>query len=133
MLSKVLGKAKERQAADATPPRPEQGVRAPAVNIYDTDQSIVIVADMPGVTRDSVDITMDHDVLTLRGAVAPDTHTGFRLVHGEYRVANFERSLTMPPEIDVEHVEASVTSGVVTVTLPKNKAVQARRIAVKPG
>jgi HSP20 family molecular chaperone IbpA len=135
MFSKALAKTNDRQvkAASGGAEQPSAPPRAPAVSIYNTDQSIVVVADMPGVTQDRVDITMDHEVLTLRGAVAPDTHTGFRQLHGEYQTANFERSFTLPSDIDMDQVEASVKQGVVTLTLPKNKAVQLRRIKVTSG
>ena len=132
MSPKQLAKTSDRQVANASPAaaaaeQPQQPTRAPNMTIYETDQAVVVIADMPGVTQNGIDITVDADVLTVRGAVAPMTHNGFRLRHREYQEANFERSLTMPPEIDVEQVKASVKNGVVTLTLPKNKAVQSRR------
>ncbi|HEX3132651.1 MAG TPA: Hsp20/alpha crystallin family protein [Planctomycetota bacterium] len=110
--------------------RMHQNVCAPAVSIHETDQAIIVLADMPGVTQERVEITVANDVLTVRGTVAPDVHAGFQLLRREYEIANFERSFTLPTEIDQADVTASVTRGVVTVTLPKKKSVQPRRIAV---
>jgi len=136
MLSKALAKTNEHKMMKPSGDggdHAQQPPRAPAVAIFNTDQAIVVVADMPGVTQEHVEITTDSETLTLKGTVAPDTHKGFRLLHSEYKAANFERSFTIPTDIDTQHVEASVKNGVVTLTLPKNKAVQFRRIKVTSG
>ena len=135
MFSKALAKTKDQQVATASDAdaRIRQTTRTPAVNIHETDQAIIVVADMPGVTQDRVEITIDHDVLTLRGAVSPEVHKGFDLLRREYDIANFERAFTLPAEIENENVSAIVCKGVLTVTLPKKKSVQPRRVAVAAG
>jgi HSP20 family protein len=110
-----------------------QPVRVPAVSVRETDQAIVLVADLPGVSLDQVEITIDQDVLTLRGTVAPVAHDGFRLLHREYADAGFVRSFTVPEGIDRQQVAAVVKNGVLTLTLPKQQAAQPRRIAVQTG
>jgi HSP20 family protein len=110
-----------------------QSTRVPAVSVYDTDQAILLIADMPGVSSERIDVVIHQDVLTLKGTVLPDAHEGFRQLSGEYRAASFERSFTLPTEVDSAGVTANVKLGVVTVTLPKRKAVQPRRVTVQTG
>jgi HSP20 family molecular chaperone IbpA len=110
-----------------------QPARVPAVSVRESEQSIVLVADLPGVSLDKVEITIDQDVLTLRGTVAAVAHDGFRLLHREYAEAGFARSFTVPDGIDRQQVAAVVKNGVLTLTLPKQQAVQPRRIAVQTG
>jgi HSP20 family protein len=105
--------------------------RVPAVNIYETDEAIIVVADMPGVTQDKVDITIEQDVLTMRGMATPDKHDGFRQLHREYEVANFERSFTVPSEIDAQNVVATIKQGVLSVVLQKQNEPKPRKVAVK--
>ena len=121
--------ATARNGAVARP----QPVRIPAVSVRETEQAIVLEADLPGVSLDQVEITIDQDVLTLRGTVAPAAHDGYRLLHREYADAGFARSFTVPEGIDRQQVAAVVKNGVLTLTLPKQQATQPRRIAVQNG
>ena len=107
-----------------------QHTRTPAVNIHETGEAIIVVADMPGVSEAGTDITIDQGVLTIRGTIKPEAHDGFNLLHQEYVSADFERSFTVPNEIDTAQVSAQVKHGVVRVLLPKAKAAQPRRITV---
>ena len=116
MFSKTLAKSNDRQvsAASEGAEKPAPPTRVPAVSIYNTDQAIVVIAEYAwchsGPCRHS--ITMDNEVLTLRGAVAPDTHNGFRQLHqANTRLPISERSFTLPSDIDLEQVDASVKQG----------------------
>jgi HSP20 family protein len=129
----AVAKADDRRS-DARAPgdgQLRQSTRVPAVSVHETDQALLLIADMPGVSADRVEVVVHQDVLTLKGSVHPDTHEGFRQLSGEYRAASFERSFTLPAEVDSTGVTANVKLGVVTVTLPKQKAVLPRRIAVQ--
>ena len=107
-------------------------VYIPQVDIYSDGDDIVILADMPGVAEDGVDIMLEKDVLTINGYVseggAPE---GYELAHAEYGVGDFQRRFTLPDEIDRDRVEASLSNGVLRVILPKAPEAQARRITVK--
>jgi len=130
MFAKALAKKQDHQVATASDgdEKLNQRSRAPAMSIHENDESITVIADMPGVTQERVEITVDNDILTVRGTVAPDVHSGFQLLRREYEMGNFERAFTLPNEIDKEAVAAAVSKGVLTVTLPKKKSVQPRRI-----
>jgi HSP20 family molecular chaperone IbpA len=129
MSDQALIQNGERSAPAATRLR----TRMPAVDIRETDDAIVLLADMPGVAQDGIDITVHQDLLTVHGTVKPEGHGAYRLVHQEYQSLDFERSFTVPPGLDLDRVAATVSHGVVRVTLPKAKAAAPRRIAVTDG
>jgi HSP20 family molecular chaperone IbpA len=105
-------------------------VFAPRVDIAETDDRIVVLADLPGVDEQSVDITLEKNVLTLRGTVNPTPYAGYALAYSEYEVGNFERVFTISDEVDREGIQASVRNGVLQLVLPKSKRAQAQKIKV---
>lgn len=105
----------------------------PAVDIIETEQSIILVADVPGVDENGIDITIDRHTLTLHGTPAPQTPEGFSTVATEYGVGDFERVFTLSNEVNREGVEASVRDGVLRVVLPKARHVLSTKVAVKAG
>mgnify|MGYP001822551164 FL=1 len=107
-------------------------VYIPQVDIYSVDDNIIILADMPGVAEENIDIMLEKDVLTINGYVSSVTAPeGYELAHGEYGVGDYQRSFTLPDEIDRDNIEASLGHGVLRVTLPKAPEAQTRKIAVK--
>lgn len=118
--------------------RPEYGeatragaVYAPATDIYETDDHVTVVADLPGVAPDDVDISLERRVLTIRGGVPSPTHEGYRRIHTEYGEGSFERLFTLSEEIDRDHIEASHKNGVLTLKMPKSDAARTRKIQIK--
>ena len=107
-------------------------VYLPQVDIYSADDSIIILADMPGVAEKDVDIMLDKEILTISGYVSDAAvPEGYELAHGEYGVGDYERSFTLPDEIDRDNIEASMGQGVLRITLPKAPEAQTRKITVK--
>jgi HSP20 family molecular chaperone IbpA len=102
----------------------------PRVDIYETDDNIVVVADMPGVDESSVDITLEKNVLTINGYVEPVQPENYSLAYAEYRVGDYERSFTLSSEIDQDNIEATLKDGVLTLTMPK-EGPTTKKIAVK--
>jgi HSP20 family protein len=105
----------------------------PRADIYETDEAIYVVADMPGVDENSLDITLEKGVLTLNGTVDPAAPEGYSLAYAEYRVGDYTRSFSLSNEIDQEAIEATLKDGVLRLTLHKLTEAQTRRIAVKAG
>jgi HSP20 family protein len=105
----------------------------PRADIYETDEAIVVVADMPGVGEDTLDITLEKGVLTLNGVVEPETPEGYQLAYAEYRVGDYVRSFSLSNEIDQEAIEATLKDGVLRLTLPKITEARTKKIAVKAG
>lgn len=108
-------------------------VYIPRSDIYETDDAIVIVADMPGVDENSLDIVLENNVLTIDGYADIPAPEGLSLVYAEYESGDYERKFALSDQIDQENVEANVKDGVLTVTLPKAQPAKARKIAVKSG
>jgi HSP20 family protein len=106
-------------------------VYTPAVDIYETSEAIVLVADMPGVDESSVDVTLEKSVLTIYGRVQPWQFEGHSLRYAEYGIGDYQRSFTISNQIDWEHIEGSVSNGVLRLTLPKTGPAQIRKIAIK--
>jgi HSP20 family molecular chaperone IbpA len=132
MTTPATTSAKEQSQApegiERTNPRP---VYRPRVDILETNNQIVLVADMPGVSENGVDITLEKNVLTIRGTVQPPLLEGHTLVYAEYDVGDFERAFTLSDQIDREGIEAGVSNGVLRVTLPKAKKAAAQKIKVQ--
>lgn len=103
----------------------------PRVDIYETAKALVIVADMPGVDENSVDLTLEKNILSLKGYVKPVNPTNYALAYAEYEEGDYERSFTLSDEIDREKIEASIKNGVVRLYLPKAGPAKTRKIAVK--
>ena len=110
-----------------------QRVYIPRTGIYEVDDAILVVANMPGVDESSVDITLEKNLLTIKGYVDAVVPEGYTLAYAEYEVGDYERSFTLSDEIDREHIEAEVKDGVLHLRLPKAEPVMARKIAVKAG
>jgi HSP20 family protein len=107
--------------------------RTPAVSLRETDDSILIDADLPGVKAEQLQISVNQGVLTVHGRVAEHGRSGFALLHREYEPADFQRTFTLPDNVDAAAISANTGNGVVTITLPKVKAAQPRRITVTTG
>jgi HSP20 family molecular chaperone IbpA len=108
-------------------------VYVPKVDIYSVDDGIVIAAEMPGSDDNSVDIVLEKNVLTINGFVAPQELDGYQLTYSEYGVGDYQRSFTLPEDIDKENIDAHMNNGVLRVILPKAPEAQAKKIAVKAG
>lgn len=105
----------------------------PNVAIIDSDTEILLNAEMPGVDENHADVTLERNVLTIRGTTEPGQLDGFELVHSEYPAADYERSFTLSDEINRDGIEASVNQGVLQLRLPKIKEAQTRKISIKAG
>lgn len=117
-----------KQEADAA----ARKVFLPAVNIYETKDHVVLMADMPGVDEKSVDITLENDVLTIQGRSGVEAPQGLEPAYAEYSAGDYRRSFSLAAErIARDGIEASVKNGVLKVTLPKAEAAKPKKIAVK--
>jgi len=110
----------------------ERPTYAPRTDIYETEGSVVLVADMPGVDEKSVEITLEEHVLTITGKTRDVAPAGYRKVYGEFETGDFLRSFVLSDRADAGRIEASVKHGVLRVEVPKAKPVQ-KRIPVSSG
>lgn len=103
----------------------------PAVDIYEGDNAFLVTADLPGLKKDDIDISIEDSVLTVSGERSfkkSDDEGTFRRVERSY--GTFRRSFTLPRGIDSTKVEAGFEDGVLTLTLPKSEMAKSRKIAV---
>jgi HSP20 family molecular chaperone IbpA len=110
---------------------PSRPVFMPAADIYETKDSIVVMAEMPGVPPDGIDITLERRVLTIRGRSATNEHRGYQRVYSEYADGDYERVFTLSDNIDRDRIEATLRDGILHLTLPKAEAARARKIELK--
>jgi HSP20 family protein len=109
----------------------EGTVYVPRADIYEAEDKVTVIADMPGVDENSVDITLEKNILTIRGFVQTQTFEHHTLSYAEYGVGDYERSFVLSNEIDRERIEATVKNGVLRLALPKQEAAKTRKIEVK--
>jgi HSP20 family protein len=103
----------------------------PPTDIYETPDSIVLLAELPGVPPDAVDITLERRVLTIRGRAMDQEHANFRQIHSEYGDGDFERVFTLSEDIDRERIEAKHKDGLLHLVLPKAETAKARKIELR--
>lgn len=117
---------------NATPVRNTTGVWAPAVDIYETTDAYVLHADLPGVTKEDIEVQVLEDQVAIRGTrkrVQPVEEKGFRRY--ERAEGRFERSFRIKGGIDAGKVDARFENGVLTLTLPKPEEAKPRHIEIK--
>ncbi|MCH9652342.1 MAG: Hsp20/alpha crystallin family protein [Planctomycetes bacterium] len=112
---------------------PEQYVFTPPIDIYETDEGLVLYADLPGVSVGSLELQVQDNKLTLLGKVEPQIPEGARSLHKEYEVGNFLRSFILSGEIVHSRIEAKLANGVLRIFLPKAPKAEPRRIQVNTG
>lgn len=105
----------------------------PRADIYETDDQIVVVVDVPGASENSIDITLEKNVLTINAYVEPEDREGYALSLAEYEVGDYQRSFRLSDEVDRENIEASIKDGVLRLELAKAKEAQSRKINVAVG
>jgi len=104
----------------------------PAINLEETDKELIVTADLPGIEAKDVDITLENNVLTLKGERKSEIKEENKDLHRIERVyGSFHRSLMLPEKVDVDKVTATSKNGVISVKLPKTKAAISKRIEVE--
>ena len=105
---------------------------SPAIDMYQTDNEVVVRASIPGIKADEVQINVTGDVLTLKGEVKQEEERKDRAWHiREQRFGSFERSVALPTSVKSDQAEAVFENGILTVTLPKADEVKPRTINIK--
>jgi HSP20 family protein len=104
---------------------------APLVDIYEDDKHIYIVADMPGVRPEDVEVTVRDHELVVNGRIVQEQFPGEVLLYQEYAVGHWHRHFRLTEDVDRGAIEASMENGILTITLPKAHRVKARRIPVR--
>jgi HSP20 family protein len=102
----------------------------PAADIFETDDALTLMLEMPGVTKNNVDVQIENDVLRVEGKIDYSAYKDIEPVYTEYNVGHYARAFTLSNKIDRDAITARVEDGVLTLTLPKAKEALSRRIAI---
>jgi len=102
----------------------------PATDIYETDEALTVVMEVPGVERKDIEVNIENDVLSVEGRIDFSKYEGLEPLYTEYNVGHFSRAFTLSSKIDQQQIGANIEDGVLTLTLPKAKEAQPRRIKI---
>jgi HSP20 family molecular chaperone IbpA len=105
----------------------------PAVDVFEDAVGITLLADMPGVTREQLELKIEGEDLLIEGTVQPPTPDGLEPIYAEVRVPRYRRSFTLSRELDTSRIEAHLKDGVLNVRIPKLAQAQPRKITVTAG
>jgi len=122
---KTQGASAVQEARDT-----EQPIR-PAVDVFEDDTGITIQADMPGVSRDRLDVRIEKDTLSFEGVAEIPMPEAMEPVYADIRFTRYQRSFALSSELEAEKTEAALKDGVLTLRIPKREQQQPRRIEVR--
>ena len=105
----------------------------PAVDIWEDTEGIVLEADLPGVSKDTLSVGVDGETLTVEGSVSLGEPAKLRDIYAEVRVARYRRSFVLGRDLDTEKISANMKNGVLRLRIPKREAAKPRRIQVQVG
>lgn len=108
----------------------QQRAVLPAVDVFEDPTGITLLADMPGVPKDQLELKIEGDALLIEGSVQPRTPEGLEAVYAEVRVPRYRRSFALSRELDTARIDANLKDGVLTLHIPKQAHAQPRRIEV---
>ncbi len=132
MMEKELRPAQKKEAT-STSAEGTRGVPyfSPAVDIYETETELTLVADMPGVKSSGVEIDLKDNVLTLQGHSDQARPEGMTPVYREYREGGYYRQFILSEIVDQEKISAEMSAGVLRISLPKVSKAKPRKIQVR--
>jgi HSP20 family protein len=109
------------------------GQVAPQLDVYETNDDVVVTAALPGVRPEDVEVTLSGQTLSLKGEVKADEGVSRdQIIYQERRYGAFHRQIQLPIRVDVDRVEATYDNGILTMRIPKAAEVRPRQIAIKP-
>ncbi len=121
---------KQEVQQSGEPTKPEKQY-VPAVDIFETAEAVNVLAEMPGVAKEGVEIELENETLTIRGTVASENQEGETFLLREFEPGSYLRRFTVTETIDQEKIQATMADGVLTLVLPKVAPAKPRRIEVR--
>ena len=110
--------------------RERETVLIPAVDIFEDAHQITVQAEMPGVTRDKLNVQADRNELLLEGEMEIDMSAGMSALYADLQTTKYRRSFVLSGELETERIEASLKDGLLTVRIPKRVEFRTRKIKV---
>jgi HSP20 family protein len=102
----------------------------PVADIFETNNALKVVLEMPGVDKETAEVGVENDVLSISGRVDLSKYEGLQPLYTEYNIGNYSRSFQISNRIDQNGIKAGLKDGVMTIMLPKSEQAKPRRIAV---
>lgn len=103
----------------------------PPTDIYETNDGLTVVMELPGVEKKDLSVQLEGDVLRIEGRIDFSKYEGLDPLYSEYNVGHYARSFTLSNKIDQEGIRADLDNGVLTLTLRKSKEAQPKRIPIR--
>lgn len=128
MTDNSLVQQDPKVATKVTKDSPKRVLR-PAVDIFEDEHGLTLVADLPGVPSDGLRVEMEGGTLNITGESTADTSASWHW--REFGPTSYQRSFRLPEDVDSEQIDARLEGGVLTVKLPKAEAAKPRQIAIK--
>jgi HSP20 family protein len=123
---------REKQELDTKEEKTTPGrYYVPAADIFETDEALTVILEMPGVQKNNVNIGLENDILRVDGQIDFSNYKEMEPVYTEYNVGHYTRGFTLSNKIDQSKISAQLDSGVLTLTLPKAKDALPRRITLE--
>jgi len=122
--------ARKEAGATDKKARERESVIVPMVDIFEDAHQITVQAEMPGVSRDKLNIQADRNGLLLEGDMQIDMPAGMTALHADLQTTRYRRSFVLSGELETERIEASLKDGVLTVRIPKRVEFRTRKIKV---
>jgi HSP20 family protein len=129
--SKVLDKVEKKELEGKEEKTVPGKHYIPYTDIFETEDALMVVMEMPGVERSDVNIHVEKNVLSVEGRIQFSKYDTLKPVYTEYNIGHFSRSFALSNEIDQQGITAKVDDGVLALTLPKVKEATARRIEIQ--
>jgi HSP20 family molecular chaperone IbpA len=124
-------KAMKTESAEGAKSRSEsERYIRPPVDIYEDAEGITLLADLPGVSRDRLNIQVEGNTLSIDGQVAIDMPESVEALHADVRVTRYHREFTLSRELESDRIKAQMNDGVLALKLPKRAELQPRKIEV---
>jgi len=120
-----------QQAASRSERREEVQTLLPLVDVFEDKDGILLIADMPGVAKDQLELQVENDTLLIEGKITPDTPENMDAIYAEVRLARYSRAFSLSSELDTARIDAQLRDGVLTLRIPRHAHTQPRKIEVK--
>ena len=124
----VQQKREVERAQEAT--RPTRAF-LPNADIFETEDALTVVLEMPGVDRDNIEVSVENGLLTVEGKINFSKYEGLQPVHSEYNIGPYRRTFRISSQVAQDKIRAEMRDGVITLVLPKAEEAKPRRIEVK--
>jgi HSP20 family protein len=131
MASEHELQVQQKREVDKKPESTTPGRRyLPVTDIFETQDALKVILEMPGVDKDGIEVRVENDVLTIDGQVDFSKYDGLTPVYTEYNVGNYTRTFQLSNQIDQDRISADLQDGVITLVLPKAEKAKPRKIKV---